>query len=500
MEWSRPRQCVMIGRYQILGEHRRVSHLMAHAKFPAKQPVVRQVIPVQAVRYVVYCGAPVVSAISARADPRRASAFDVSASSDRTARRGDAKELPGPLIACKASSEASTCSAASSHGIEANGSAVQVLPDEWGKAKTFLKQDLDPKPARIDMGPCRVPMDRKFADKEDLREIEIPDLDAKLECLKDGELFEPPIRILRKLRVGAHAVEDVEVKVAVYDLPHCSALNSALLPFGSGAYHVAVQVLGAEFSYGDRPGAAHGTGVWSYWPDDSDDTKKPRRLLSYRTKHSETEVEPADKLPSCRKDLNMEGQVSDVHVPLVRSNFCRLSLSLEPTMSLQEGRKKQMAFVQALKSKGLKSKITGNEGRNLWCTPHRSPEERNRIKAVISVKEFAEAVLRSKGSDQMVEFDWRGMVYIERYQILGHVDGAASLGEHGVFLMDNKGNHTGWVIRSTQAQALGVEEKEFHELWMEFNLRVGDKITKGLFHSPSLGTFVLKLCQAFQET
>ena len=227
----------------------------------------------------------------------------------------------------------------------------------------------------------------------------------------------------------------------------------------------------------------------------------PLVSLSHTTEEDRLpEVEPADKLPSCRKDLNMEGQVSDVHVPLVRSNFCRLSLSLEPTMSLQEGRKKQMAFVQALKSKGLKSKITGNEGRNLWCTPHRSPEERNRIKAVISVKEFAEAVLRSKGSDQMVEFDWRGMVYIERYQILGHVDGAASLGEHGVFLMDNKGNHTGWVIRSTQAQALGVEEKEFHELWMEFNLRVGDKITKGLFHSPSLGTFVLKLCQAFQET
>ena len=34
-----------------------------------------------------------------------------------------------------------------------------------------------------------------------------------------------------------------------------------------------------------------------------------------------SEVEPADKLPSCRKDLNMEGQVSDVHVPLVWSNF-----------------------------------------------------------------------------------------------------------------------------------------------------------------------------------
>ena len=90
-------------------------------------------------------------------------------------------------------------------------------------------------------------------------------------------------------------------------------------------------------------------------------------------------------------------------------------------------------------------------------TDHQKKETES--KAVISVKEFAEAVLRSKGSDQMVEFDWRGMVYIERYQILGHVDGAASLGEHGVFLMDNKGNHTGWVIRSTQAQALGVEEK-----------------------------------------
>ena len=82
--------------------------------------------------------------------------------------------------------------------------------------------------------------------------------------------------------------------------------------------------------------------------------------------------------------------------------------------------------------------------------PHRSPEERNRIKAVISMKEFAEAVLRSKTSDQMVEFDWRDMVYIERYQIVGHVGGAASLEEHGVFLMDNKGNHTEWVIRSTQ--------------------------------------------------
>ena len=52
---------------------------------------------------------------------------------------------------------------------------------------------------------------------------------------------------------------------------------------------------------------------------------------------------------------------------------------------------------QVIKALQLKSLILGSEGRNLWIAKQRLPEERNRIKAVVTTRDFAERYAAAVG-------------------------------------------------------------------------------------------------------
>ena len=69
-----------------------------------------------------------------------------------------------------------------------------------------------------------------------------------------------------------------------------------------------------------------------------------------------------------------------------------------------------MNIVTALKTMAPVSKIPGSDdGAKLWTTPHRSPAERAKIRAIVSVKIYLDDQI-AKASPQKVsaEIDWRG--------------------------------------------------------------------------------------------
>ena len=92
--------------------------------------------------------------------------------------------------------------------------------------------------------------------------------------------------------------------------------------------------------------------------------------------------------------LRLEGHIHDIIVPYVRSSHVKIELSLGPEASIVSGRLLQKNVIDALKRSQFKSKIPCQEEYRIWITLHRTLEERNRVKAVVSVKEFMSADCR----------------------------------------------------------------------------------------------------------
>ena len=86
--------------------------------------------------------------------------------------------------------------------------------------------------------------------------------------------------------------------------------------------------------------------------------------------------------------LKLTAEVAEVSVPFVRSTWARCNLATPPNISLNEARKLQTKIVQVIKEAKLHSELPDSNGQLLWCMPHRTPEKRNRIKAVVMRKEF----------------------------------------------------------------------------------------------------------------
>ena len=86
--------------------------------------------------------------------------------------------------------------------------------------------------------------------------------------------------------------------------------------------------------------------------------------------------------------LKLKHDVGEVVVPFVRSSFARLNRQLPPAMPIQEARQIQVYVTETLKKANLKSQLPASKDQALWALPHRSAEKRNRIKAIITIKEF----------------------------------------------------------------------------------------------------------------
>ena len=81
-------------------------------------------------------------------------------------------------------------------------------------------------------------------------------------------------------------------------------------------------------------------------------------------------------------------EFADIMVPYARSNFCRVLLVVDDKIHFADSLRAQQSVITTLKGLDPKSTLPGSEGSKLWVTAHRTPEERAKIRAVVSVAAF----------------------------------------------------------------------------------------------------------------
>ena len=132
----------------------------------------------------------------------------------------------------------------------------------------------------------------------------------------------------------------------------------------------------------------------------------------------------------------------NIHVPFVRSKFARVEL-LYTGGNLAERRKVQNLVIEALKKtfRDFRSGISGQHDKALWVTRNRSKEDREKIRALVSIKDWA----LKHTSAILVDLDWRGKLWIRGEQVL-HWHQFRKPGEGAMMLTNVAGDETGWWV------------------------------------------------------
>ena len=168
--------------------------------------------------------------------------------------------------------------------------------------------------------------------------------------------------------------------------------------------------------------------------------------------------------------LQLVGKQQHVHeivVPYIRSGHAKITLDLAQDSSIVSGRTLQKHVIDSLKAANLTSSIPGQQEHRIWVTPHRTIEERNRIKAVVSVKEFMSAEVQKRGIACDVDLVWRGKVFLGKHQVLGSML-RGDPGDSDILLEDARGDHTGWYLMGAKvADAFRISVDEVRQLWEE---------------------------------
>ena len=152
--------------------------------------------------------------------------------------------------------------------------------------------------------------------------------------------------------------------------------------------------------------------------------------------------------------------LTNIHVPFVRSRFARIELHYT-SQSLAERRRVQTLTLEALKKAlaNYTSTIQGQQGKRLWVTRNRSKEDREKIRALVSMKDYAKRYLE----ENQIDLDWRGRLWLKGQQVLfWHV---WKRPEEGAIMLTNaNGDETGWWIDSIQfARVLGLPEERVRQ-------------------------------------
>ena len=126
-----------------------------------------------------------------------------------------------------------------------------------------------------------------------------------------------------------------------------------------------------------------------------------------------------------------------------------------------------MHALQKLKALKPTSNVVGSEGRELWISKQKTPEERNKIKAIVSTRDYVEryAAATTNASTVQPELDWRGRVYLGHLNVLFHVEQTEPVPEdyHHV---DAKSNYTGWF--GGMQQALDIPTAQLQDVWLKY--------------------------------
>ncbi|CAE7548432.1 CPK24 [Symbiodinium necroappetens] len=134
----------------------------------------------------------------------------------------------------------------------------------------------------------------------------------------------------------------------------------------------------------------------------------------------------------------------------IRTKFARVEL-LYTDQNFAERRRVQSLVINALKTlfNTYYSSIPGQQARKLWITRNRSREEREKIRALVSIKEWA----LKHTSEIFIDLDWRGRLWIRGEQVLYWVQNKKP-SDGAMMLTNANGDETGWWVHAPQ---LGLE-------------------------------------------
>ena len=173
------------------------------------------------------------------------------------------------------------------------------------------------------------------------------------------------------------------------------------------------------------------------------------------------------EVQSWLQEIGKQQHVHEIVVPYIRCSHAKILLDLTQDASIVSGRALQKNVIDSLKAANLATNIPGQQENRIWVTPHRTIEERNRIKAVVSVKEFMSAEALRRGIACDVDLVWRGKVFMGKHQVLGSML-RGDPGDTDILLEDARGDHTGWyLIGAKVAEAFRISVDEVRQLWEE---------------------------------
>ncbi|CAE7590673.1 unnamed protein product [Symbiodinium sp. CCMP2592] len=136
----------------------------------------------------------------------------------------------------------------------------------------------------------------------------------------------------------------------------------------------------------------------------------------------------------------------NITIPFVRTKFARVEL-LFTNSNLGERRRIQNLTIQALKEKleDYVSCIPGQERAKLWVTRNRSKDEREKIRALVSIRNWAKKHL----SEVFIDLDWSGRLWIRSEQVL-FWHRYREPNDNSMMLTNVAGDETGWFVDVSQ--------------------------------------------------
>ena len=158
----------------------------------------------------------------------------------------------------------------------------------------------------------------------------------------------------------------------------------------------------------------------------------------------------------------------EIWSPYSRTSHVRVILQFPANIkTVPQQRAFQTEVLEKLKSRKWTSNVSGNEGRTIWIQRHRSPEDRAKIRAIVSVKEFIDQLTFGGGlRKKHAEIDWRGKLFVGNINVLGSPQQTDTLQEHDLPLTDPRGNHTGWFVHAANFfKATGLPSDQLSDLW-----------------------------------
>ena len=162
----------------------------------------------------------------------------------------------------------------------------------------------------------------------------------------------------------------------------------------------------------------------------------------------------------------------DLFTPYSRTSFMRVRLNFpDEEAPVYELRRFQTEVINKLKEHKWTSGVEGSKDKALWVTRHRSPEERQKVRALVVCKEFLQHVpnLPTHPKQRMSppEIDWRGKVFAGNLQFLGHMD-TENPDAYDQMIEDSRGNHTPWFVRADKfAEYTGHDASKLQAMWLD---------------------------------